>query len=73
MRSRYLLAPALLTGAFALTAHAQDDRLLRQQEQLQKVAVQKVEATLKEAVADARRLRSAGDSSPSAISSSLTL
>src|SRR5436190_1276837 len=60
MRSRYLLAAALLAVAFTLRAPAQDNALLKQQEQLQAVAVQKVEVSLKEALADAKRLQQAG-------------
>lgn len=59
MRSRYLLAPALLAGLFASPAPAQDG-LLKQQEKLQAVAVQKVEASIREAVTDAQRLQQAG-------------
>ncbi|HEX3148929.1 MAG TPA: hypothetical protein VHR66_12680 [Gemmataceae bacterium] len=59
MRFRYLLAPALLGGAFTLSAPAQDG-LLKQQEQLQLVAVQKVESSLKDALAEASRLQQAG-------------
>ena len=66
MRSRYLLAPAVLAGAFTLAAPAQDNRLLKQQEQLQAVAVQKVELSLKEALADAKRLQQAGSNARAA-------
>jgi hypothetical protein len=66
MRSRYLLAPALLAGAFTLAAPAQENRLLKQQEQLQAVAVQKVESSLKEALAEAKRLQQAGSSARAA-------
>jgi general secretion pathway protein D len=60
MRFRYVIAPALLTGLFAGGAVAQPDRLLKQQEQLQAVAMQKVETSIKEAVADAQKLTAAG-------------
>ena len=66
MRTRYLLAPAVLAGAFTLAAPAQDNRLLKQQEQLQAVAVQKVEISLKEAIADAKRLQQAGSNARAA-------
>ena len=60
MRSRYFLAPAVLAGAFTLGAAAQENGLLKQQEQLQAVAIQKVEASLKEALTEAKRLQQAG-------------
>jgi hypothetical protein len=66
MRSRYLLAPVVLAGAFTLAAPAQENALLKQQEQLQAVAVQKVESSLKEALADARRLQQAGSNARAA-------
>src|SRR5262249_13105839 len=50
----------LLTGLFAGGAVAQQDRLLKQQEQLQAVAMQKVETSIKEAVAEAQKLTAAG-------------
>jgi general secretion pathway protein D len=59
MRSRSFLAPVVLAGAFSLAAHAQDE-LLKQQEKLQAVAIQKVEANIHDAVADAQRLQAAG-------------
>jgi hypothetical protein len=58
MRTHYFLAP-VLAGAFALSAPAQDS-LLKQQEQLQAVAIQKVERSVREAVAEAQRLQAAG-------------
>src|SRR5438045_2042699 len=66
MRSRYLLAPVVLAGAFTLTAPAQENALLKQQEQLQAVAVQKVESSFKEAIADAKRLQAAGSTARAA-------
>jgi len=66
MRTRYLLAPAILAGAFALSAQAQPDSLLKQQEALQTVAMQKVEKSIKDAVADAQRLQAAGSSARAA-------
>jgi len=60
MRYRSLLALALSTGVFATGAPAQQDQLLKQQEKLQAVAMQKVEASIKEAVADAQKLVAAG-------------
>lgn len=66
MRSRDFVAPVLLAGTLTLGASAQDNRLLRQQEQLQAVAVQKVEASLREAVADAQRLQAAGSTARAA-------
>jgi hypothetical protein len=65
MRSRYLLAPALLAGMLDTGAPAQD-QLLKQQEQLQAVAVQKVEISLKEALNDAQRLQQAGSTARAA-------
>jgi hypothetical protein len=59
MRFRYLLAPAFMAGSFTMSAPAQDG-LLKQQEQLQAVAVQKVESSLKDALSDASRLQQAG-------------
>jgi hypothetical protein len=59
MRFPYLLAPVLLCGAFALQSPAQD-ALLKQQEKLQAVAIQKVETSIREAFADAQRLQQAG-------------
>jgi len=59
MKIRYLLIPTLLIGAFTLAAPAQDG-LLKQQEKLQAVAMQKVEAGVREAVAEAQRLQQAG-------------
>ena len=64
MRSHYLLAPAVLAGVLTAGAPAQD--LLNRQEQLQAVAVQKVELTLKEALADAQRLQQAGSTARAA-------
>ena len=66
MRSRFLLAAVVLAGAFTPTIQAQENGLLKQQEQLQAVAVQKVEMSLKEALADARRLQAAGSTARSA-------
>src|SRR3954452_4356655 len=60
MRTRYLLAPALLAGAFTLSAQAQPDGLIKQQEALQSVAMQKVEKSIRDAVADAQKLQAAG-------------
>src|SRR5215208_4796606 len=60
MRTRYLLAPALLAGAFTLSAQAQPDGLIKQQEALQNVAMQRVEKSIREAVADAQKLQAAG-------------
>lgn len=60
MRMRYLLAPALIAGAFSLSAQAQPDSLLKQQEAMQAVAMQKVERSIREAVADAQKLQAAG-------------
>lgn len=61
MRTRYLLIPALLIGAFTATlvAPAQDG-LLKQQEKLQAVAMQRVEANIRDAVAEAQKLQKAG-------------
>jgi hypothetical protein len=59
MRARYLLVPALLCGAFAVVAPAQD-QLLKQQEKLQQVAVQKTERTIADAIAEAQRLQQSG-------------
>jgi hypothetical protein len=59
MRSRYFIASVLVAGAFSVAAPAQD-ALLKQQEKLQAVAMQKVEASIREAVADAQRLQAAG-------------
>jgi general secretion pathway protein D len=59
MRIRHLLAPALLAGAFTIPAAAQD-ALLKQQEKLQAVAIQKVEKSIREAVTDAQRLQQGG-------------
>src|SRR3954466_1579345 len=66
MRTRYLLAPVVLAGAFTLAAPAQENALLKRQGQLQAVAVQKVESSLKEALADAKRLRQAGSNARAA-------
>lgn len=66
MRSRFPLAAAVLAGAFASPIPAQENALLKQQEQLQTVAVQRVEASLKEAVADAKRLQAAGSTARAA-------
>lgn len=66
MRTRLLLASAVLAGAFALTAPAQENRLLKQQEQLQAVAVQRVETSLKESLADAKRLQQGGSNARAA-------
>lgn len=66
MCSRVLLAPALLAGAFTLSAPAQENRLLKQQEQLQAVAVQRVETALKESLADAKRLQQGGSNARAA-------
>lgn len=60
MPVRKLLASAMLTGALAASGSAQDNALLKQQEKLQQVAIQKVEAGIREAVADAQRLQAAG-------------
>jgi hypothetical protein len=59
MRVRFLLAPAILCGSFALVAPAQD-QLLKQQEKLQTVAIQKVEKSINDALADAQKLQAAG-------------
>ena len=59
MRFRYFLAPAVLCGMFALQSPAQD-ALLKQQEKLQAVAIQKVETSLRDAFADAQKLQQAG-------------
>src|SRR5262245_20401217 len=59
MRFRYLLAPVLFCGSFALVAPAQD-QLLKQQEKLQAVAIQKVEKSISDALADAQKLQAAG-------------
>jgi hypothetical protein len=66
MRTRYLLAPAVLAGAFTLSASAQPDGLLKQQEALQAVAMQKVERSIREAVADAQKLQAAGSTARAA-------
>ena len=66
MRLRNLLAPALLAGVLILPASAQENRLLKQQEQLQAVAVQKVESSLKEAISDAKRLQQGGSNARAA-------
>jgi hypothetical protein len=66
MRTRYLLAPAVLAGAFTLSASAQPDGLLKQQEALQAVAMQKVERAIREAVADAQKLQAAGSNARAA-------
>jgi hypothetical protein len=58
MRSRYLFA-FLVSAICTLPAIAQDE-LLKQQEKLQAVAMQKVENSIREAVADAQRLQAAG-------------
>src|SRR5688572_12331378 len=65
MRTRYLLAPAVFAGVFALSSPAQDG-LLKQQEALQAVAIQKVEKSIKDAVAEAQRLQAAGSSARAA-------
>jgi general secretion pathway protein D len=65
MRTRYLFAPALIVGAFAFPVPAQDG-LLKQQEKLQAVAMQKVEKSIREAVADAQRLQQAGSNARAA-------
>lgn len=59
MRLRYFLIPAMLVGAFACSAAAQNG-LLKQQEKLQAVAMQKVENGVRDAVAEAQRLQRAG-------------
>ena len=61
MRVRCLLLSALFCGTFTLTATAQD-QLLRQQEKLQAVAIQKVNRLVNEAITDAQRLQQAGSS-----------
>ena len=58
MRSRYLFA-ILVSATCTLPSLAQDE-LLKQQEKLQAVAMQKVENSIREAVADAQRLQAAG-------------
>ena len=59
MHSRFLLVPAFLCGTITLTASAQD-QLLKQQERLQAVAIQKVEHVIADAMSDARRLQRGG-------------
>jgi hypothetical protein len=59
MRTPYLLAPALIVGSLTVAAFGQD-QLLKQQEKLQSVAMQKVEISIKEAVADAQKLQQSG-------------
>lgn len=59
MRFRLWLVPAILVGAFAISATAQD-QLLKQQEKLQTVAIQKVEKSIGEALADAQKLQQGG-------------
>jgi general secretion pathway protein D len=66
MHFRYPLAAIILTGAFTPIAPAQENALLKQQEQLQAVAVQKVETSLKEALAEAKRLQAAGSTARAA-------
>ena len=58
MRYRYFLAAAIAGGTFGLDVTAQD--LLKQQEKLQVVAMQKVETNVRDAVAEAQRLQAAG-------------
>src|SRR5262245_2389033 len=67
MRTRYLFAPAvaLLAGLCVSSAPAQD-QLLKQQEQLQAVAMQRVESKIREAVADAQKLQAAGSNARAA-------
>jgi len=65
MRIGYLIAPAILVGAFSASAPAQNE-LLKQQEQLQAVAMQKVERSIREAVADAQKLQAAGSNARAA-------
>lgn len=60
MRLRYLLTPLFVSGVFAMPLPAQESTLLKQQEKLQTVAMQKVETSLKEAVGEAQRLSAAG-------------
>jgi len=62
MRHRFFLAPLFLSGVFSVTAISQDNTLLKQQEKLQSVAMQKVETSIKEAVSEAQRLSAAGSS-----------
>src|SRR6516162_8715824 len=66
MHIRYPFAAVILTAAFTPIVHAQENALLKQQEQLQAVAVQKVETSLKEALADAKRLQAAGSTARAA-------
>lgn len=61
MRARFWIAPLFVSGTLATTLPAQDN-LLKQQEKLQAVAIQKVEANVKEAMNDAQRLSAAGSS-----------
>jgi hypothetical protein len=65
MRTRYLFAPALLAGLCVSSAPAQD-QLLKQQEQLQSVAMQRVESKIREAVTDAQKLQAAGSNARAA-------
>ena len=65
MRFGFLLAPAVLVGAFSTSAPAQNE-LLKQQEQLQAVAMQKVERSIREAVAEAQRLQASGSNARAA-------
>ena len=65
MRIGYSVASAVLVGVFCTSVRAQD-QLLRQQEQLQAVAMQKVERSIREAVADAQKLQAAGSNARAA-------
>jgi len=65
MRTRYLFAPALVAGLCVSSAPAQD-QLLKQQEQLQNVAMQRVESKIREAVTDAQKLQAAGSNARAA-------
>jgi hypothetical protein len=60
MRLRYLLAALVVAGVLAPAPGQENNTLLRQQEKLQTVAMQKVETSIKEAVSDAQRLSAAG-------------
>src|SRR5262245_33956357 len=65
MRMRYYVASAILAGVVSASAPAQD-QLLKQQEQLQAVAIQKVERSIREAIIEAQKLQAAGSNARAA-------
>ena len=65
MKLRHFFSAGMIAGAIAASSPAQD-QLIRQQEKLQAVAIQKVEASIRDTLNEAQRLQAAGSNARAA-------